>query len=230
MRSPDLLRLKIESLNLPVPSAWDEYHSEYMGRDELTSTPRFDRILEIIRSLESRSVTELAGNQGLLSLLIAAKINVERIICTDSSEGAVNRFYNHCRSHPDQLRGRPIQAGVLNFMLPETASRLALPSKRFQSDTVLALAVTHHLLLTQNFHIRDVLASMAAYTRQYALIEFMPLGLWDGKRAPSIPGWYTQAWFEEAFRDFFEILLVEKLEANRIIYVGRLKADCANSL
>jgi len=222
-RSPDLLRHSLAGLRPPASSPWADYHSEYLHDGEFRSTPRFDRIVEIVRSLDCASAVELAGNQGLLALLLARQTGLKKIICTDSSESAINRFYLYCRAHALELESHEIQAAVLDFMLPKTASRLALPARRFRSDVVLALAVTHHLLLTQNFPISDVLGAIASYTRRHALIEFMPLGLWDGTRPPLIPEWYTQSRFEHAFAEYFDIDRVEKLEANRILYVGRLK-------
>jgi hypothetical protein len=110
-------------------------------------------------------------------------------------------------------------------MLPEMAFGESPPPERLRSDLVIALAVTHHLVLSQNFPLREVLRTMAGYTRRFAMVEFMPMGLWNGHTAPPVPGWYTQDWFHRIFAEFFDSITVEKLEENRILFVGHLKAS-----
>jgi len=223
-KNPSLLRRKIARLTQPLPSQWDDYHSEHIQNGAIISTPRFDRILEIIRLLDCASATELAGNQGLLTLLIGAKTKLDRVVCTDYSSSAINRFYNYCRSHTDKLNARHLQGAVLDFMLPERTFGEASPSERLKSDLVIALAVTHHLILTQNYPLREILKTIRGYTRRFAMIEFMPLGLWNGHNAPPVPDWYTKDWFQQIFTEFFDLVAVEELEKNRILFVGRLKA------
>jgi hypothetical protein len=121
-------------------------------------------------------------------------------------------------------KGKTIQPTVINFMTPDVNFVAGNPAARLRADVVIALAITHHLTLSQNFSLREVLKTIAAYTRQFALVEFMPLGLWDGQQAPKLPAWYNLKWFQETFAEFFEVLSVEELEPNRVLHVGRLKA------
>ena len=96
---------------------------------------------------------------------------------------------------------------------------------RYKSDAVVALALTHHLLLSQNLSIDYIFWIMAKYTRRYACIEFMPLGLWaEGSDLPPVPSWYTVDWFRENFKRYFRLHLEEKLEKNRILFCGELLA------
>ena len=221
--TPDLMRQKIVNLAPPTPSSeWHDYQGEYFQGDERATTPRFDRIVEIIESLDCESVVELAGNRGLLSLLLFEKTSVQSILSTDNDSNATNRFHLDCRklgAPSDKI----MQAAVLNFMVPEINFYSAPPPVRFRADLVTALAVTHHLILTQNFDIREILRTIAGYTRRFALVEFMPLGLWNGKTAPPLPDWYTLEWFQQAFSEFFDVLLVEEVETNRVLHLGRLK-------
>ncbi len=73
------------------------------------------------------------------------------------------------------------------------------PVKRLQSDVVLALAVTHHLLLVQKIPVARILKTIGAYSRRLVFVEFMPLGLWDGRTAPPVPAGYTIDWFRRNF-------------------------------
>ena len=94
-------------------------------------------------------------------------------------------------------------------------------SERFKSDIVIALALTHHLILAQNLRLQWIFEVLAAFTRKYVLIEFMPLGL--GGRRSSLPTWYTLEWFESEMERYFEILEVLHIDRKRIAILGRIK-------
>jgi hypothetical protein len=48
----------------------------------------------------------------------------------------------------------------------------------------------------------------------------MPLGLFDGTSAPSVPDWYNEAWFLKGFTCKFVLVERIQLEPNRILFVG----------
>lgn len=223
--APDLLRQKI--MNLPPPPVggeWSSYQDEYFASDGVRApTPRFERIVEIIKSLDCKSSIELAGNQGLLSLLIANHTPVQRAISTDRDTEAVNRFHKYCRDHSELIAGKTLQAAVLNFMGPEENFYTEPAPARFRSDLVIALAIMHHLTLSQDFPLGRVMETIASYTSKFALVEFMPLGLWNGQTAPQVPEWYTLEWFQQIFKESFELESVEELEPNRVLHLGRLR-------
>jgi hypothetical protein len=62
------------------------------------------------------------------------------------------------------------------------------------SDVVFALALTHHLILSQNYDIHAIFSTISMYSRKYVYIEFCPLGLWSNGKAPPFPDWYNEAW------------------------------------
>jgi hypothetical protein len=68
-----------------------------------------------------------------------------------------------------------------------------------------------------------VLRNIAAFSRAHVFIEFMPLGLWDGRQAPPVPEWYTLDWFRQAFVQEFEPWHEEAVEENRHLFCGRLR-------
>lgn len=196
-------------------SFWANYHDTYSSEGQFTPSPRFLRIMEIIKSLEISSVIEFGGNQGLLSQFLLQNTEVKEVICTDYDEQAVDYMYRLIQK--DNIKLIPV---ILNAIFPNTGFRLDNPEKRFSTDAVLALALTHHLILSQNISINEILDIFSRYTKRFAFIEFMPLGLYDGKSAPPVPAWYTQEWFKAAFERYFTIILEEQLEENRILFVG----------
>ena len=56
----------------------------------------------------------------------------------------------------------------------------------------------------------------------------MPLGLWAGADLPEIPSWYTQDWFHSEFEQFFNLLHFEKIETNRIVFIGSKRSSPVN--
>jgi hypothetical protein len=198
-------------------SLWGSYHAELLDdQNRVRSTPRFDRVVELVRQLGSRTVLELGGNRGVLSRLLLQTSDVQRVICSDRDELAIDELYRGC---PDRLaRLHPV---VLDMMAPQAVPGLPSSDERFRADTVLALALTHHLFLRPPFYsFQRVLDAIASYSKRYVLVEFMPLGLLDKGRAPALPDGYTLERFREAFRTRFALLREEALEENRVLFLG----------
>lgn len=203
-------------------SLWGNYHAELLTEDnEVRSTPRFDRVVEIARELQPSTALELGGNRGVLSRLLLARTNVERVICTDRDELAIDELYRGCREREPRLH-----AAVLDLMAPTSAPGLPSASERFRSQLVLALALTHHLFLRPPYYsFERVLDTLASYSERYLLVEFMPLGLLDKGRAPRLPAGYTLERFRAAFTQRFRLLREEALEPNRVLLVGELHSS-----
>jgi len=201
------------------PTGWEHYHdeiAEIYAKGEIY--PRFERIVEIINKYKIKTVLELAGNAGFLSRMIIKKCNVKKAICTDYDERAVDQMYTLAKDASIQLT-----PAILNFVVSTSVScEIPLP-ERYASEAVLALAVTHHLLLTQKVPVDYIFKTLSLYSTKYVFIEFMPLGLYDGRHAPDLPRWYTVDWFRASFRKHFDLIIEEQLEENRILFFGELK-------
>jgi hypothetical protein len=194
---------------------WSNYHDQFYDEEKkLRSSPRFDRIISIINDLEIKSVLELGGNQGVFSSLLLERTRINNVICTDFDECAADICYL------DSKKYNKLTTANLDFIFPLISVRSESPAVRFRSDAVLALAVTHHLILTRRISIDEIFKTILMYSKRYVFIEFMPMGLWDGKKTPPIPSWYTIEWFRDSFENFFNIILEEKIEDNRILFVG----------
>jgi hypothetical protein len=213
------LRRVIERLESPRSSAWGGYQDEYLdAQGSAAPLRRFERILELLAQHRPASVLELAGNAGVLSQAVAERNPATRVVCSDSDPVAIDRLFERASS-----AGLPnLFAAVLDFMVPEYTQAEGAPHQRLAADCVLALAVTHHLLLTQGYDYDMVLARIRDYTTDLAFVEFMPLGLHDGKSAPLLPAWYSLDAFASAFSRHFHRLHLEQLDENRILLVGRV--------
>ncbi len=221
-QSVDLVSLnkKIERIHeRRSTSRWAKYHNEfYTNNGKLKSTHRFNRIIDIISTYNIRTVLELGGNQGVLSKLLLESGNIEHAVCTDYDEDAVDLMYVSSK----KSKIKSLAPVLLNCIFPITVSMGKPAYERFQADAVIALALTHHLLLSDKLKIDFVLDTISKYSKKYVLIEFMPLGLWDGKSAPPRPQGYTLDWFRSSFQNYFRIISEEQLEKNRILFFGEL--------
>lgn len=225
-KNPDKVLRKLDGfiggLNSGTASPWAGYHKEYLDADGHIQLPeRFVRILELLDQYQPQRILELAGNAGVLSQAIAERYPDRAIICTDYDPAAIDGLFERMETTPVSN----LSLAVLDFMVPEYARGELPPEQRFHSDCVLALAVTHHLLLSQGYSYDSVFSAIRDYTRDLVFIEFMPLGLHDGNAAPPLPAWYSQAKFAEAFARHFRTLHVAALEENRVLFVGRVPTN-----
>lgn len=199
-------------------SQWGDYHDTYYDANgEPLSNRRFDRIIELVKDHEICSVVELGGNQGLFSEMLTKSTPVQNVVCTDFDEMAVDYMYTNAKR-----KGLSFSTAIVDIMYPLMNYYESPPFIRFKSDAVFALAVSHHLILGNYLPVDLFLEIVAKYSRKYVFIEFMPLGLWDGKTAPPLPVWYTQDWFKASFEKVFKLNLIEKLDENRVLFFGEV--------
>ena len=215
------IKRALTGLKPPVmASMWQDYHHYYYTVDgKQTISPRFSRIIEIINGKADsiKSVLDLAGNQGLMCRLIKEKTNIKKITLTDYDANAIDfAFDQFKKEYPDS-----IDLLLLNFMFNID---LEGSSKRIKSDLVMALAVTHHLVLTAGYSLSSIFERVKLYSNRYVMIEFMPLGLWvkGSSVYPKLPEWYNEKWFKETFEKHFILLAREQLEENRILFFGEI--------
>lgn len=210
------------SLTAPaVASTWQGYHQKFYSNDDnINYSDRFLRLLDMIRQLEDvNTVIDLAGNEGYFSILLNKEIqSLQRIVLADYDANAIDSAYNYLKSSGQQK----VEPVLLNFMFTPD---LLGTSKRLSSDIAIALAVTHHLILTAHYSLPAIFERLKLYSKKYVMIEFMPLGLWsiNDTEYPSVPEWYTQEWFRNWFVKYFDLLLEEKLEKNRVVFLGKIK-------
>ncbi len=207
----------INRINQPALSTeWGEYHSNLSEHEIFKEGSRFNIIIERVKKLNIESVLEIAGNQGLLAEELSK--SVRTVICSDIDERAVDFMYLRAKN-----RAAKIFPVLLDFLSPvyqnlyyaETNSVF----KRYKADVVLALALTHHLILTRKTPIDSIFEALTMYTDKYLFVEFMPLGLRRGK----VPEWYTVDWFREHFEKYFELIedLISESDGSRILFIGK---------
>ena len=194
----------------------DTEWGEYQNYDKIEKHyPRFVRIIGLIREHcpEVENVIDLAGNGGNLAILLHRTNIFKHILTVDYDGSAADKAYTYFKSN-----GLPIDSLYTNVIYPFDPLSFY---KRVQSDIVIACALTHHLILRQGIPLYAIFEKFSFYTKKYIVIEFMPLGLWDGHDAPPIPDWYTEDWFRDTFEKYFTLIHQEQLESNRILFIGK---------
>jgi hypothetical protein len=204
---------KLRKLTFSQTSTWSNYQNKNFENNTIKTTDRFDVILNFCRKLETiESALDVAANQGLFPVLLNQQLGLKKIIHLDYDVNACNPAYLYYKTH--QL---PIDIICTNFIEISLNNELR---KRLKSDIVFGLALSHHLLLSQYIPIKLLFSVFSDLTNKYVAIEFMPLGLWDGKDAPPLPDWYNLDWFRAHFKLYFNIIFEQKIEENRIIFIG----------
>lgn len=220
------LRREVERLR-PAGNAsiWGDYHGRFYGAGEKpVLSERFLKIVDIVGKLGVRSVTDIGGNQGLLSETIAVLPGVNRVICMDADDIAIDAGYR--RSGAVEELAAKLTYAVVNPFYPEANWLEPPPPARLKSELAMALAITHHLVLDQGYTLDYVLSTVESYATRYVIVEFMPLGLYSSATdsGPPVPAWYTQDWFVAEFERHFRLVDVIPAETNRVIIVGALVA------
>ena len=133
-----------------------------------------DFVAQAVDELRPGRVLDVGCNTGFFSVLAAGK--GASVVAIDNDADVVGKAYAAAvKSDLDVLAlvvdiGRPSPA--LGWRNAEQPSFLA--RARGQFDLVLALAVLHHLLVTDGIPLGEVLSLLAELTRDAVLVEFVP--------------------------------------------------------
>lgn len=197
------------------------YWATYIGDiQNLKITPRYQKVIDKVKKF-SPNITnflDIAGNSGYFANWIKEQTQIKEIISTDYDETAIE-------IGREKFSKNKVSMFVLNFV------QKVENAQYFKCDAVCALAISHHILLSEKYSISSFFSDLKKYTNRYVYVEFCPLGLWAETLEVNIPKYYTQQWFEEHFKIFFKLLdkeVIEKVTINntefdrRILYVGEI--------
>jgi SAM-dependent methyltransferase len=151
---------------------WSKYYEndiesqEYLKDKEAT----IRKWLEIIKP---KSILDLGANTGKFSF-ISAKI-AQKVIALEADDTCVDGIENEI-----QKQGiNNLNAVVMD--LAESTANIGVLNKeiksiycRAESDVVLALAISHHLHISDQLSFKQIAELLAMYSRQHVIIEFVP--------------------------------------------------------
>lgn len=223
----NLKQITCEEIDVLFPEGCYKKETElkdYYSNKDIENNPRFKIIIDKVKnySSDAKTLLDIAGNTGVISHLFSQSLNFNRIISADYDEMAVEKGINLYKNDN------------ITFMVFNTI-RPRLPVEEIiKSDIVLALALSHHILLTQNIDIDYMFKQLKKYTNKYLYLEFCPLGMYSLSETelPQVPQWYREDWFEEHFLKYFTLINKETIATvkvnqciypHRILFVGKVK-------
>ena len=172
-------------------------------------------------------LADLGANNGKFSI-IAAKYFKE-VIAVESDADCIDDLY----SQFSKSSITNITAVLADLMQPSpglgwnNAEREPL-LKRLRADTVLGLALIHHLCIVHNLPLHYFASFISSVTNQYAIIEFIP------KSDPMVSHMlqsredifhqYTEEEFRKCFEEYFTLVKVQQpARVNRSVYLWQKK-------
>ncbi|PLY08716.1 MAG: hypothetical protein C0626_12775 [Arcobacter sp.] len=209
------LKEDIEIINLKNQiTTWSNYHDNFESDYDLNSENRVTKIIQQIKQYNPKNIIDLASNAGMFANIILNEISsVKHVVCIDKDHSAINKLFHNI----GDKKITPLYNDIVD-------DYYLVLSDRPKADMVLALALTHHLLLSSSYDIDFIFELIGSFGKKNVLIEFMPLGLYGGdlEKTPPVPSWYTEEWFQTKFCSHFKLLYKEKIEINRILFVGEI--------
>lgn len=205
----------------PLGTEWAEYyHDHNYSSDGLKHKSRL--VGEFIESISPQSVWDLGANTGYFSRL-SSNSSIPTI-SFDIDPGAVEQNYLSCKSDNDEY----LLPLLLDLTNPSPGigwrnhERMSL-IERGPADTVLALALIHHLAISNNVPFTNI-ASLFHEICTWLIIEFIPktdsqVQRLLASREDIFPN-YTKDDFEAVFSQVFKIHRKEAITgSDRILYL-----------
>jgi len=217
------LRSLINSLEwTPAGTEWGEYYTD-TNYSTLSMDKKHQVIDEIIDDFNPRSLWDIGGNNGEFTRLASNKGIVSTLF--DIDYAAIEKSYRRTKIEKEEN----IASFVMDFTNPSPGvgwsnkERLSIVNRR-SADMVLALALIHHLCISNNLPFNLVAEFFNRITLKYLVIEFVPKS--DSqvkhllKTREDIFVNYDQQGFESSFLELFNIIKSTKVEnSDRIIYL-----------
>ncbi len=198
---------RINGIKYQIDTQWGNYQDRFWGKNN----KRFDYEIEWINKMSDiNTMIELGANQGYFSYLVSKNTKVKKIISTDYDKKAVDVMYQRLKRQKSRNVITPL---LLDFVWMPIEKL-----KKYQSDLVVANALTHHLILTQGMSQVALTERLAVLGKKYVIVEFMPYGV--GQSKLKLPEWYTEDNFMSNLRARFTIVNIFRAEKRRTIIIG----------
>ena len=222
----DNLRSAVKSLDWqPEDTTWGDYY-EHTNYSPAALEHKKTLVSQYLERLNPSRVWDLGANTGLYS-----RLAVDRGIPTvafDVDPAAVEKNYRDCIKNKD-TNLLPLLLDLTNpspdLGWENTERKAAL--KRSTDDTVMALALVHHLAIANNLPLPMVARFFARICRSL-IIEFVPKSDSQTQRLlasrEDIFPDYTREGFEKAFADVFKVRDLQNIrESERTLYLMERK-------
>lgn len=216
-------------------SDWTGYQDEmYQSINEPARwTNKQQTVISLINQASPRTLLDLAGNVGWYC--VAKAKDLDYAIVADADVGIMDKAYEIIK----QLGVTNVLPVRLNIIAPTPAfyrghhvictdairPHIKGATERFRCDIVLALAVVHHLALSQGLSFEEIIGQLSLFTNRHLIIEFIDRNDRYVKQYLNLneefqTAWYTRERFEAALRKSFNLLVAPPTnEQSRVIYL-----------
>lgn len=204
-------------------SRWSGYTqtADHYGSDDQQHKQRFVR--EALTTVQPRNVLDLGANSGVYSR-IAAQCGAD-VVAWDTDIGATEANWAEARDH-----NLPIQALIANPARPTPAagwrngeSLALLDRTRGRFDCVMMLGLIHHLLLSEQIPLGEIVGLLRELTTSWALVEWVPatdprfVDLMRGR--VTLYGHLSEASLAAAIGNCFTAVTREALPNGRVLFL-----------
>lgn len=224
----DSLESAIKKLKwAPAGTEWGDYYDATNYSNEAMDE-KGKLVFDFLDRVKPATTWDLGANTGVFSRL--ASRAGSQTVSFDIDPAAVEKNYRHGVANDKD----PVLPLVLNLTNPSSGigwnnnERMSILD-RAPTDAVLALAIIHHLAISNNLPLEKI-ASFLSSICHYLIIEFVPKEDSQVKRLLAtrediFPN-YTYAGFEEAFKQSFEIQDSVKIaDSHRTLYLMQRKIN-----
>ncbi len=210
----------------PAGTTWADYYQEtnYTTAGE---AHKRELVEEFLEEIQPESVWDMGANVGTYSRL--ATIRGAMTVALDADPAAVEKNYRTCVQE-GETHLLPLLCDLSNPS-PDIGwahrERLSL-AERGNADTVMALALVHHLAISNNVPFQR-LAEFFVRLGDHLIIEFIPKSDNQLQRLlvarEDVFEDYSQENFEKVFSRYYEIRTTEKIrDTDRVLYMMKRHA------
>lgn len=158
----------------PGTSHWSDYQDRGISYTAEGLQAKSTFVQTALGRLHPETVLDLGCNTGHFSRLAAQ--SGARVVALDADPACVERVF--LEAERDRLDIQPLVAD-LGRPSPDLgwngADGLSLPSRlKGRFDMVFALALVHHLLVTERIPLPDIVARLAEWTTRWLVLEWVP--------------------------------------------------------
>ncbi len=215
-------KLKVKNID----TEWADYYS-FTNYDKKAFSQKRDVLGKLITKSKSKTILDFGANNGFFSR-VAAEL-AELVISADIDPNAVEDNY-HKVKQKNETKILPIKFDLVNPSPPigwGNSERLELRERSSDVDTVLALALIHHLAISNNLPFENIFDYFSKFGK-YLIIEFIPKSDSQVSKLLStredIFDKYNEKDFEKALKKHYSIITKTKLKGtSRSIYLAKVK-------
>lgn len=218
-----ILNLKINNID----TEWGNYYEKMLNYSDQAFANKAQIVEKFLRKTKAKFIGDMGANKGEFSK-IASKLENSYVVSYDIDHTAVDKHYRALRAN----NIKNILPLLLDLTNPSPAigfdnnERLTV-EVRANWDCVMALALIHHLSISNNLPFEQI-AEYFAKLAKFLIIEFVPKD--DSQvaklllnRKDIFPN-YTLEYFEQIFSSRFDLLEKELLaDSTRVLYLFKRK-------